>query len=273
MTTKKSTTSTPSTQSTPAESTPTALAGTDLPPISDSVVSQCVSLLNQVGALIGSVDELSVLEIRHALKMRKGGAQIVPQLATLCGHNGITSVGNMTTQGMTDLLSRANSLNTISVALEALQKKVDDAAFMAESTTWQSATTFYTVLQRLTSRSPTLSVALQPIQAFFQTKRTKGNRQLVNAAAKVKAAAQAVAKHPAASSGTQSPPTPPTPPSTGASAGSPPTGSSSAGGTGAAPVAEPVPVAGGGVAAGGAPVGAAGVAAPLAASNNGVTHS
>ena len=273
MTTKKITTSTQSTQSTPAESTPTALAGTDLPPIIDSTVSECVSLLNQVGALIGSVDELSVLDIRHALKMRKGGAQIVPQLATLCGHNGITSVGNMTTQGMADLLSRANSLNTISVALGALQKKLDDASFMAESTAWQSATTFYTVLQRLTSRSPTLSVALQPIQAFFQTKKTKGNRQVVKATAKVKAAAKAVAKHPEAGAGTQSPPTPPTPPNTGASAGSPPTGSSSAGGTGAAPVTGSVPVAGSGVTAGGAPVVAAGVAAPSAAVSSGVVHS
>jgi hypothetical protein len=78
---------------------------------------------------------------------------------------------------MTSAMSRALALHTIGVALTATHKMLDDAKFTAWSDTWQNATAIYTILQRLALVSPTLALGLQPVQAFFKTKKTKGGRE------------------------------------------------------------------------------------------------
>ncbi len=166
----------PVTPSTPVTTTATAPAPSApvVTPLDPGAVAQCIALLTQVGTLLGPFTALSGTTIRQMLKLRKGGAQVVGELLALCTHHGLTSVGPVSVATMTTELDRATALRQIGVSLAALQKQLNDAAFLAESTTWQNATTLYTVLQRLAAMDPTLATGLAPIQAFFQTKRTKG---------------------------------------------------------------------------------------------------
>jgi hypothetical protein len=166
-------------------------------PISAGVVAQCIALLGQVGDLIGPVVPLSTMDIRHALKLRKGGVQVITQVLDLCTHHGVTAVGPVTVAGMSAQLAQATALNQIGVQMTAIQKMLSDAAFSAESGSWQSATTLYTTLQRLALIDPTLAVGLQPVQSFFQTRKTKaGTVRATEADARLRAAEKTAAKHP-----------------------------------------------------------------------------
>jgi hypothetical protein len=193
-------------------------------PISPADMSQCQALLTQVDGLLGPVTELSIDDVRRSLKLRKGGAQVVTQLAALCNHHGVTSVGPITVDSMTAHKARADALHEIGVQYQAVGKKLRDATFDSDSNTWQHATALYTVLQRLSVMNPTLAEGMQPVQAFFQQKRGKGTKRATAAEKALGAAEKAVAKHPLPTS---------SPPQTAA----PPTGAASSGGSEPAPVA------------------------------------
>ena len=233
-----------------AESAPSALSSTPSPapaqttapptgsaPISAATVAQCIALLGQVDSLIGPVTPLSGPDIRRALKRRKGGAQVITQVLDLCIHHGIPAVGPVTVQGMSDQVARATALNQIGVPMNAVQKKLSDASFTAESASWQSATAFYTMLQRLSVVDPTLAAGLQPVTAFFQTKTTKnGTQRLKVAVRKARKADATLAKHKPVPE-TAAPPAAPN--GNGAPAAAPPATNGSAP---AAPVATVAPV-------------------------------
>jgi hypothetical protein len=169
------------------------------------VVAQCNALLDQVAGLLGPAESLGASDIRRSLKLRKGGAQVITQVLDLCTHNGISAVGPVTVQGMSDQLARATALNQIGVQMTAIQKQLSDAAFTAESTAWQYATALYTTLQRLALMDPTLAAGLQPVQAFFQTKKTKGTMRATAAVAKLRAVTKTAAKYAAPKSETPAP--------------------------------------------------------------------
>ncbi len=139
--------------------------------------AQCTALLDQLEALIGPVTSLSADDIQRSLKRRKGAAQVVTDLAALCHQHGVSSIGPVSVEQMTSSMSRALALDTIGVALTATHKMLDDASFTAWSDTWQNATAIYTILQRLALVSPTLALGLQPVQAFFRTKKTKAAKE------------------------------------------------------------------------------------------------
>jgi hypothetical protein len=176
----KNSSNTPSANANAASITPVATAAAaaapaSLPtPITSADAAQCQALLAQVGGILGPVTELSADDIRRRLKLRKGGAQVVAQLVDLCNQHGVTAVGPLTPDSLSAQKARAETLNTIGVTFAAVGKKLGDATFRAESDTWQQATVLYTVLQRLSVIDPTLAQGIQPVQAFFQTKKTKG---------------------------------------------------------------------------------------------------
>ena len=83
-------------------------------------------------------------------------------------------------------LEEAQALTRIGKSNDVLTKSLSDSTIRAESDVWQNATAFYTVLQRLSLTDANLALSLQPVQAFFQTKRTKG-KERANAKSRKKA--------------------------------------------------------------------------------------
>jgi len=219
MTTKKSSKKSNAPASTVTEPATTAVATTPAvtaaapvsPPtsISSADAARCRALLSQVSGILGAVTELSADDIRRSLKLRKGGAQVVPQLVDLCKQHGVTSVGAVTPDTLSAQKARADTLNTISVNFAAVGKALGDATFSAESSTWQQATTLYTVLQRLAVDNPTLAQGIQPVQAFFQTVRTKGTKREAEVKRKLTKAQKVAAKYeqPSGSAAAGPPPT------------------------------------------------------------------
>jgi hypothetical protein len=75
---------------------------------------------------------------------------------------------------MSDQLQRGDALVQVGLRSSVVQKKVKESAMAAHGRSWQIGTTMYTTLQRLAVNDPELALGLEPIQSFFQTKRTKG---------------------------------------------------------------------------------------------------
>jgi len=233
---KKSNTSTPAVAApvTPV-ATSTAASASAPTPISSADVAQCQALLNQIDGILGPVTALSADDIRRSLKLRKGGAQVVTDLVALCNHHGVTAVGPVTTDSMSAQKARADTLAQIGVQYDAVGKKLSDATFSADSSTWQQATALYTVLQRLALMDPTLAQGIQPVQAFFQTKTTKGNKRATKDSKLLTAAQKRVAKYASSSSSETAAAPPAAAPPAAMSAGS--SADASNGTSGSAPVA------------------------------------
>lgn len=159
--------------------------------MTDPVVAECSSLLDQVIAKIGADAPLNADEVRRATKMRKGGAEIIPQILALCLQHGVTRIGSLTVQEMSDELKRGDALVQVGLRGALVQKKLRESAMGAHGRSWQIATTMYTTLRRLAVDDPELALGLDPVQSFFQTKRTKGKVRANKKAAAAKKGAGA----------------------------------------------------------------------------------
>jgi len=159
------------TKSTPvAPAAPPAVVAT----MADPAVKECQSLLTQVAQRLGVQTPLSGDDVRRATKMRKGGAEVIPKILALCEQHGITQIGTLTTQEMSAQLNRGDALLQVGLQSAIVEKKVKESAMAAHGRSWQIGTTMYTTLQRLAVDDPELAEGLEPIQSFFQTKKTKG---------------------------------------------------------------------------------------------------
>jgi hypothetical protein len=155
--------------------------------ITDKTASQCEALLDRATSLVGDPTEaLSAAEIRQMLKLRKGGAEVIPTIAVLARQYGLVQVGSLSVDTMEARLAESTGLERIAKKAEVFAKALSDSTIRVQSECWQTATTLYTMLQRLALTEPNLALALQPIQAFFQTKKTKGVQRKNAKARKVK---------------------------------------------------------------------------------------
>jgi len=161
----------PTTTAAPATPAP---APTVVAAMTDPAVQECASLLDQVSAKLGSETPLNADQIRRATKMRKGGAEVIPKILALCEQHGVTKIGTLTTTEMSAQLKRGDALVQVGLRGAVVQKKVKDSAMGAHGRTWQIGMTMYKTLQRMAVDDPELALGLEPIEGFFQTKKTKG---------------------------------------------------------------------------------------------------
>jgi hypothetical protein len=159
---------------TTASATAVAPAPAVVTTMTDAAVQECNTLLDQVVSKLGSDAPLSADQIRRATKMRKGGAEVIPKILALCQQHGVTQIGSLTAQEMSDQLQRGDALVQVGLRGAVVQKKVKDTAMGAHGRSWQIGMTMYRTLQRMAVDDPEVALGLQPVEEFFQTKRTKG---------------------------------------------------------------------------------------------------
>jgi hypothetical protein len=142
--------------------------------MADPAVQECSALLDQVLGKLGAQDPMNADQIRRSTKMKKGGAEVIPRILALCQQHGVTKIGSLTVQEMSDQLKRGDALVQVGLRSALVQKKVKESAMAAHGRSWQIGTTMYTTLQRMAVDDPELAVGLADVQSFFQTKKTKG---------------------------------------------------------------------------------------------------
>ena len=86
---------------------------------------------------------------------RKDGASIAREIAQLATKYGVTGIVDV--DGMLSATTEAEQLAPLDKAAANFSALVHDRAFAAESASWKSATTGYTVLKRLAKDNPDLA--------------------------------------------------------------------------------------------------------------------
>ncbi|HEY3816772.1 MAG TPA: hypothetical protein VGL81_06360 [Polyangiaceae bacterium] len=172
MSKKTTTPSTPSSNPSPA---PVALAPPTAPvapPPTDpnaalaAVALQAVAQLDAIEASLGSDPPLSPSQKRHAGRMHRGGPQILAIIATLAVQHDLVPPA-LQIAPMTAEAGKASALQPLANRLAALTKLVGDLIFTAQSSAWEDAMQFYSILQRQASTDTSLAAALQPVTQFF----------------------------------------------------------------------------------------------------------
>lgn len=197
-------------------------------------VQQAVAQLDGTEAGLGSDPALTSTEKRHALKMRKGGEKIVPQIGNLVQQQQLESAALPVAQ-MNALLGKAQALQPLSTRVAAFAKHVDDVIFLAESQSFEMAVQYYALLQRRAVTDAELKTALAPIAAFFayrhKTAKAPGTpgKRTTKANAKAVKRLKNAAPELLASSTSPAPQAPAGPPAAGAPSGPPAPGNSGGG--------------------------------------------
>src|SRR5262249_27477551 len=105
------------------------------------LVAQAVAQLDAIEAQLGGEPTISPATKRHAQRMRKGGANVVEEIATLATQHQLESPA-MQVAPMQQNAARASALQPLAKRLAAFGKHVDDLVSEAQSEAWETALQF-----------------------------------------------------------------------------------------------------------------------------------
>jgi hypothetical protein len=151
---------------------------------------------------------LTTKQRKAATRSRKGMERVVPTLATLSTEHGV-SVPKQPTSTMTSNLEIVTQLEAVQQKLTGILANVGNNVDASRSTSWNTATTLYGMLQKVAHRDPQLKSQLAPVKEFFAYRtpaaknahpKQKGKKEAL--AKEKEAAAQAAAESSAMSAPT-----------------------------------------------------------------------
>jgi hypothetical protein len=134
---------------------------------SSTGAAEALKLLDQVvAALALPAQTLTAKQRKAATRSRKGMERVIPTLATLSAEHGV-SVPKQPTSIMTSNLELVTQLEAVQQKLTGILANVGNNVDASRSTSWNTATTLYGMLQKVAHRDPQLKSQLAPVQEFF----------------------------------------------------------------------------------------------------------
>jgi hypothetical protein len=138
------------------------------PTASSTGAAEAVKLMDQVIAALAlpPVQGLSTKQKKAATRSRKGMEKVVPTLANLSNEHGV-SVPKQSTSQMSSNLELVAQLEAVQQKMVGALALVGNAADVARSSSWTTASTLYGMLQKVAYRDPQLKSQLAPVKEFF----------------------------------------------------------------------------------------------------------
>jgi hypothetical protein len=126
-----------------------------------------------IDALASSISQgaprLTPKERQRQLKLRTGGVDTARTLATLATRYKLDTTVDV--PAMLQNLAQLEQLQPLLDSATNLQQIVHDQVLVAAGDSWKSATTIYTMLQRMALDDPRIADELAPVAAKFATKK------------------------------------------------------------------------------------------------------
>ncbi|MGO8994916.1 MAG: hypothetical protein ACLQVI_16495 [Polyangiaceae bacterium] len=119
-----------------------------------------------IAALALPTQTLTAKQRKAATRSRKGMEKVISTLATLSTEQGVT-VPKQPTSEMTSNLVLVSQLDPVKQKLVSALTLVQDNMDNAGSTSWNTATTLYGMLQKVAHRDSQLKSQLAPVKEFF----------------------------------------------------------------------------------------------------------
>ena len=134
---------------------------------SSTGVAEALKLLDQLAAALAlPVQTLTTKQRKAATRSRKGMERVVPTLASLSVEHGV-SVPKQPTSTMTSNLEIVAQLEAVQQKMTGILANVGNNVDATRSTSWNTATTLYGMLQKVAHRDPQLKSQLTPVKEFF----------------------------------------------------------------------------------------------------------
>ena len=137
---------------------------------SSTPIDESTKLIVQATKAIGPVQRLSALERRRSAKIRRGGHQVVPLIATVATKYGV-SAPSMSGGALSASLAHVQSLDALLSASAESHATISDAHFTASNEMWTSARALYRMLKTVGHTNPSIATELKPVEEWFRIQR------------------------------------------------------------------------------------------------------
>ena len=137
---------------------------------SSTPIDESTKLIVQATKAIGPVQRLSALERRRSAKIRRGGHQVVPLIATVATKYGV-SAPSMSGGALSASLAHVQSLDALLSASTDSHATISDAHFSASNEMWTSARSLYGMLKKVAPTNPSIATELKPVEEWFRIQR------------------------------------------------------------------------------------------------------
>jgi hypothetical protein len=154
----------------PAPVVAAAAAVTTASPLADRVAQAIVLIKAAIALLALNAPALTAAQRKSMEKLRKGGDRYIPQLAQIATSFSV-QIRTQPTATMLSAIQLATELQPLITTLAGFLQEVQDTGFQAQSDSWSTATTLYSVLKRMSRKDPSLKTQLAPVSTFFAFRR------------------------------------------------------------------------------------------------------
>jgi hypothetical protein len=134
---------------------------------SSAPIEESTKLIARATEAIGPVQRLSPLERIRSAKIRRGGHQVVPLIATVATKYAITAP-NMSGGALNASLAHVQLLDALLSASTESHATISDAHFSASNDMWASARSLYAMLKAVSTTNPSIATELQPVEEWFR---------------------------------------------------------------------------------------------------------
>jgi hypothetical protein len=133
---------------------------------SSAPIDESIKLIARATKAIGPIQRLSPLERIRSAKIRRGGHQVVPLIATVATKYGIDAP-NISGDALDASLAHVQLLDALLSATTEFHAMISDAHFSASNGMWSSARSLYAMLKAVAKTNPSIATELQPVEEWF----------------------------------------------------------------------------------------------------------
>jgi hypothetical protein len=142
-------------------------ASTNPAPSSSTPIDETIQLIARATEALGPIQRLSPLERIRSAKIRRGGHQVVPLIATVATKYGIDAP-NISGDALDASLEHVQSLDALLSATAELYATISDAHFSASNGMWSSARSLYGMLKAVAKTNASIATEIRPVEEWFR---------------------------------------------------------------------------------------------------------
>jgi hypothetical protein len=129
--------------------------------------------LQQMIPTFAGVERLTPAERKRRLKLRRGGQQIVPTIATVASKYGVTA-SNASGASLMEAMEYARAIEEVLGSAISILAALKDAQFTANADTWIKTITLYGMLRKNAEHDPAVAAEIASAAEWFRVRSRAG---------------------------------------------------------------------------------------------------
>ena len=135
-------------------------------PITQKQTDESIKLVAKASAPLGDVRRMDPTTRRRIVKMRKGGAVVIPTLVEVCKRSAL-AVPGVSFDDIVSKVAHAERLTQLERSVVLFLRDIRDELLLAQNDAWTGARAAYAILQGAAKAEPGIATELAKVHAFF----------------------------------------------------------------------------------------------------------